>query len=62
MSNVKTKAIVIESYYYIDKLARNPIEGVILSAIMISFEKVEKTLGVLLDNKLNWKEQVSSIC
>ena len=29
---------------------------------MIPFQKVVKTLGVVFDHKLDWKEQVTSIC
>ena len=57
----KTKSIVIGSYYYINRLLVNPIKGVILNGTLIKFEKSVKTLGVVLDDKLNLKEHVTII-
>ena len=58
----KTKAIIIGSYYYINLLTTSPIKGLILENTFIKFESSLRNLGVLFDSKLNWKEQVSSIC
>ena len=51
----KTKSIVIGSYYT-NKLLANPIKGVILNGNLIKYEESVMTLGVVLDDKLNWKE------
>ena len=58
----KTKAIVIGSYYYINLLPSMQTKGVTLDQTLIKFETSVRSLGVILDSKLNWKEQVSSIC
>ena len=58
----KTKAIIIGSYYYINLLATSPIKGLLLENTFIKFESSLRNLGVIFDSKLNWKEQVSSIC
>ena len=47
--------------YYIITLLLNPIKGVILNGTLIKFEKSVKTLGIVLDDKLNWKEHVTAI-
>ena len=56
----KTKSIVIGSYYT-NKLLANPIKGVILNGNLIKYEESVMTLGVVLDDKLNWKEHVTAI-
>ena len=59
---VKTKAIVIGSYYYINQLPSMQTEGFTINQTLIKFETSVRNLGVILDSKLNWKEQVSSNC
>ena len=58
----KTKAIIIGLYYYINLLTTSPIKGLILENTFIKFESSLRNLGAIFDSKLNWKEQVSSIC
>lgn len=58
----KTKAIIVGSYYYIDRLSRSEIEGVTVNGTLIKFESSVRNLGVVLDCRLNWKEHVSTIC
>ena len=47
----KTNGILICSYYYINKLPPYEIEGILM-----------KSLCVIIDCKLDWKQQVSAIC
>ena len=58
----KTKAIIFGSYYYVNQLSTMETEGVVLGETLIKFEPSVRSLGVILDSKLNWKEQVASIC
>ena len=57
-----TKAIVIGPYYHINKLSQHYIEGITLNGSLIKFESSVKSLGGIIDCKLNWKQQVSAIC
>ena len=57
----KTETIIIGSYYYINKLSQHEIEEITLISI-IKFESSVKSLGVIIDCKLDWKQQVSAIC
>ena len=52
---VKTKAIVIGSYYYINQLPSMQEKGVTLNQTLIKFETSVRSVGVILDYKLNWK-------
>ena len=58
----KTKAIVVGSYFYINQLQGMETKGVQFGQTLVKFEKSVRTLGVVLDYKLNWKKQVSYIC
>ena len=58
----KTKAIVIGSYYYINELSKHEIKGVTFNGSLIKFESSVKSLGVIIDSKLDWKLQVAAIC
>lgn len=59
---LKTKAIVIGSYHYINELSKLDINGIVLHGAFIRFESSVCSLGVTLDSKLNWKKHVSGIC
>ena len=58
----KTKAIVIGSYYYINELSEYEIKGVTFNGSLMKFESSVKSLGVIIDSKLDWKQQVAAIC
>ena len=58
----KTKAIIIGSYFYINQLQGMKTKGVRYGQTLVKFEKSVRTLVVVLDHKLNWKEQVSYTC
>ena len=58
----ETKAITIGSYYYINKLSLHELQGVTLNGSLIKFESSIMSLGVIIDCKLDWKQQVSAIC
>ena len=51
----KTKAIVIVSYFYINKLSDMAISGIVIDQTFIKFALSVRNLGVWLDSKLNWK-------
>ena len=58
---VKTKAIVIGSPYYINRLsavARNYIE---IGGDRIIFKSSLRILGVILDSKLSWKDHIAQM-
>ena len=61
MLNVaKPKAIVIGSYFYINQLSGMETKGVSFGETFVKFKKSVRSLGVVLDHKVNWKEQVSN--
>ena len=58
----KTEEIIIGFYFYINQLPQIETEGVRFGKTLIKFLKSLRSLSVLLDQKLNWKEQVSNTC
>ena len=58
----KTKAMIIGSYFYINKLSDMATSGIVLNHTLIKFESCVRNLGVWFDHKLNWKAHVTSVC
>ena len=58
----KTKAIVIGSYYYINELSKHEIKSFTLIGSLIKFESSVKSLGAIIDCKLDWTQQEVTIC
>ena len=58
----KTKAIYFGSSHFVDQLNRLNLPGVkIREGVIVPFVNEVKSLGVILDNKLNWKAQITSV-
>ena len=57
-----TKAIVIDSYYYINELSKHEIKGVTFNGSLTKLESSVKSLGVIINCKLDWKQRVAAIC
>ena len=62
LNMVKTKAIVLGSYYYIKELAALRITSINLGHTVVKLKSTVQSLGVILDSKMNWKARVASIC
>ena len=58
----KTKAIVFDSNFYINKQTEMPLKGINLDHTTIKFETSVRNLGVWFDARLNWQTHVISIC
>ena len=62
LSPDKTKAIYFGTSYFVDQLDRQNLPGVMISeGVTVPFVKEIKSLGVILDNRLNWKAHITSI-
>ena len=58
----KTKAIYFGTSYFVDQIEKLKLSGVKISeGIIVPFVKEVKSLGVILDNKLNWKAHITSV-
>ena len=58
----KTKAIYFGSNHFVDQLDKLKLSGVTISdGIVVPFVKEVKSLGVILDNKLNWNSHITSL-
>ena len=55
----KTKAIVIGSSYYINRLSAVAINYIDIGGDRIPFESPLLVLGVMLDSKLSWKDHIA---
>ena len=62
LNHEKTKAIFFGTGTFVDRLNSLNYPGVDMgNGITIPFEKEVKSLGVILDSKLNWESQITSV-
>ena len=57
----KTKAIVIGTSYYINRLPSVARSYVDIGGVKVGYESSLRILGVILDSKLSWKENTAYI-
>lgn len=58
----KTKAMLFGSSYYLDLISNVAYSGIVLDHTTINFESSVRSLGVMLDPTLSWKNQINNVC